>query len=209
MKTRFGNARLAQPTVGALAVTLALAFTLALGFGWRSASAGDPIRIHGFGEATAAPFVTYNELAGSTKDVESFGRTSLGAAGDTVGNRITFTFGAASDAEGWVHGQMSVIDHTLNLWITSDVAVLVSHPEHGAPVGFEGDEVGSFKMASSTTSVVVNGEPRPGWTLVNSPVFDGHLGPDNTVCFELINPDGKKVYQWSANISAGHVKARQ
>ncbi len=178
MKTKFGNARLALPTVGALAVTLALAFTLALGVGWRSASAGDPIRIHGFGEATAAPFVTYNELAGGTKDVESFGRTSLGAAGDTVGNRITFVFGAASDAEGWVHGLMLFVDHTLNLRISSDVAVFVFHPKHGAPVGFEGD---TFKMASSTTSVVVNGEPRPGWKFVNSPVFDGHLGPDDTV----------------------------
>ena len=101
---------------------------------------------------------------------------------------------------------MFVVDHTLNLWISSDVAVLVSRPKHGAPVGFEGE---SFKMASSTTSVVVNGEPRPGWKFVNSPVFDGILGPDDTICFELINPDGEKVYQWSAQLSAGHVKARQ
>ena len=126
--------------------------------------------------------------------------------GDTVGHRFTFAFGATKDAQGNVQGQMFLADHALNLRISSDVAVFIPHPKHRAPVGVKGNTFDyAVHMISSKTSVIVNGEPRPGWTVVNSPVFDG---VKDTVCFELKNPDGKKVYQWNAFLSSGNVEIK-
>ena len=187
----------------ALSILVILPFMLGIGSS-TALSEGNPKEILGFGEAETAPFVTYDELAGGTRDIKSFGKTSLGAIGDTVGNRLTFAFGATEDAEGNVQGQMFLFDHALNLRISSDVAVLVPHPKVGAPAGVKGDTFDfSIRMISSKATVVVNGETRPDWTFINSPVFDG---AKDAVCFELKNPDGEKVYQWSAFLSDGDVK---
>ena len=199
MQTTTRSTRLALPIIGALA--------LMLGAGLSPAFAGeDPKEVLGFGEATTPPFVTYELRKGGTQDVKSFGKKSLGAIGDVVGNRITFAFGATKDAEGNVQGQMFLVDHALNLSISSDVATFVASPKFGPPVGVKGyDFIYPVKMVSSKTSVIVNGEPRPDWTFVNSPVFDG---VKDTVCFELKNPDGEKVYQWDAFLSAGNVELK-
>ncbi len=191
--------RLALPIFGALA--------LMLGAGLSPAFAGDnPKEIVGFGEAKTPPFVTYELQKGGTQDVKSFGKKSLGAIGDVVGDRITFAFGATRDAKGNVQGQMFIVDHALNMSISSDVATFVSSPKFGPPVGVKGrDFIHPVKMVSSKTSVIVNGEPRPDWTFVNHPSFDGLK---DTVCFELKNPDGKKVYQWDAFLSAGNVELK-
>ncbi len=165
-----------------------------------------PKEILGFGEAKAAPSMTHYEVAGGTKDVKSFGKKSLGAIGDTVGNRITFAFGATKDGNGNVQGQMFLRDHTLNLTISSDVTRLVPHPKHRAPVGVKAHGLNyAVRMESSTTSVVVNGEPQPGWFLRNGPAFDGDK---DTICFGLFDPEFQKVYQWNAFLSAGDVKTK-
>lgn len=201
METTTRSTRLASPIFGVLALTLIL------GIGMGPAFAGEaPKEVLGFGEAKTAPFITYDKVAGGTKDIKSFSKKSLGAIGDVVGNRITFAFGATKDAEGNVQGQMFFADHALNLQISSDVAVFVPHPTQRAPVGVKGNTFDyAVRMISSKTSVIVNGEPRPGWTVVNSPVFDG---VKDTVCFELKNPDGEKVYQWHAFLSAGNVELK-
>ncbi len=201
MKTIVRTARLALP------ILVALSLTLVLGVGLRTAFSGEgPKEILGFGEAKAAPFNTFHEVAGGTKDVKSFGKKSLGAIGDTVGNRITFAFGATKDAKGNVQGQIFLRDHALNLTISSDVTGLVPHPKHRAPVGVKARGLNyAVRMESSTSSVVVNGKPQPGWRLRNGPAFDGDK---DAICFGLFNPDDKKVYQWSAFLSAGDVKTR-
>ncbi len=137
-------------------------------------------------------------------DIKSFGKTSLGAIGDTVGNRITFAFGATKDAKGKVQGQMFLRDHDLNLTITSDVATLKSHPKYRDPVGVKAHGLNyAVRMISSKTSVVVNGKPQPGWKFRNTPTFDGEK---DVVCPELFNADGKKVYQWIGFLSSGDVR---
>ena len=199
METTTRSTRLALPIFGALA--------LMLGVGLSPAFSGEgPKEVIGFGEAKTLPFITFNEAKGGTKDIKSFGKTSLGAIGDTVGNRITFAFGATKDAKGKVQGQMFLRDHDLNLTITSDVAALKSHPKHRNPVGVKAHGLNyAVRLTSSTTSVVVNGKPQPGWKFQNTPVFDGEK---DVVCPELLNADGKKVYQWIGFLSAGDVKTK-
>ncbi len=199
METTTRSTRLALPIFGALA--------LMLGVGLSPAFAGEvPKEVLGFGEAKTAPFITYDNVAGGTKDIKSFSKKSLGAIGGVIGNRITFAFGATKDAEGKVQGQMFFADHALSLRISSDVADFIPHPKRRAPVGVKGNTFDyAVRMISSKTSVIVNGEPRPNWTFVNSPVFDG---VKDAICFELKNPDGKKVYQWHAFLSAGNVELK-
>ena len=104
---------------------------------------------------------------------------------------------------------MRFVDHTLGLAIRSDVEILdVPHSVHKAPVGLTGL---SGSMKSSTEKVIVNGEHRPGWKFVNSPFFDSHnkhKSYEDTICFELFNQDGVKVWQWSAFLSSGNVRIR-
>jgi len=88
---------------------------------------------------------------------------------------------------------MFLRDHDLNLTISSDVAEIIPHPKHHAPVGIKAHGLNyAVRIISSTTSVVVNGKPQPGWVFRNSPTFDGEK---DVVCPELWNSDGKKVYQ--------------
>jgi len=178
-----------------LALTILVAFALTLGVLSSTVSAGEgPKEVQGFGESKAEPFITFNEVKGGTKKVKSLGKKSLGAIGDTVGNRFTFAFGGTKDAKGNVQGQMFLRDHDLNLTISSDVVEIIPHPKHRAPVGIKAHGLSySVRMISSTTSVVVNGKAQPGWVFRNSPTFDGEKG---VVCPELWNADGKKVYQW-------------
>jgi len=182
-----------------LAGTLALLMVLALGL--TTVFAQGPMRVSGGGEAVAAEFVTYHMLAGGTVDVPSIG---------TIGNRFTFGFNGTKDSNGNVQGQMQLVDHDLGLTIHSDVADIDTHPNQGAPVG-TGDPPGvSFRMSSSTESVIVNGESRPGWQIRNSPTFDGgEPGADkDTVCFELFNAAGDRILQWSAFLSSGNVQIK-
>ncbi len=190
-----------------LALPILIAFAFTLGIGLRTAfSGGGPKEVIGFGEYKTLPFVTLNKLKGGTHANKSFGKKSIGAIGDTVGNRISVAFGATKDAEGNVQGQMFLRDHDLNLTITSDVATLKSHPKYRDPVGVKAHGLNyAVRMISSTTSVVVNGKAQPGWVFRNSPTFDGEK---DVVCPELLNADGKKVYQWIGFLSSGDVKTK-
>ncbi len=159
-----------------------------------------PTRVSGGGEATAAAFVTYVGHDGVNRNVPSI---------DTIGNRITFGFNATKHDNGYIEGQMQLVDHTLGLVIHSDVVRLsVPHPVLNRPVGSTGL---SASMSSSTSGVTINGEPQPGWRFANSPLFDsgeGAEGTGDTICFELFNAAGQRIRQWSAFISSGNVQIR-
>jgi len=123
MKTIMRSIGLAMP------ILIAIAFTL--GIGSRTAfSGGGPKEVIGFGEYKTLPFITLNKLKGGTHANKSFGKKSVGAIGDTVGNRISVAFGATKDAKSNVQGQMFLRDHDLNLTISTNVVKLVPHPEH-------------------------------------------------------------------------------
>ncbi len=192
-----------------LVLPILVGFALTPGVWSSTVSAGEgPKEISGFGEAKTLASIKFNKLKGGSKSIKSFGKKSLGAIGDVVGNRITFAFVATKDSKGKVQGQMSLTDHVLNLTITGDVASLKPHPKYGAPVGVNARGLSyPVRMVSSKSgSVYVNGKLKPtGWTFVNSPVFDGDK---DAVCFELKNPDGKKVYQWIGFLSSGDVKTK-
>ncbi len=202
MKTTMRSAGLGLAIPVAFALTLSLVVGLDTGF-----SREGPKEVRGFGEIKAEPSIKFNLLKGGTKDVKSFGKKPLGAIGDTIGNRITFAFSAVKDPNGKVQGQMFFTDHTLNLSISGDVAVLKPHPKYRDPVGIRARGLNyPVTIVSSKTSVVVNGKPKPaGWTAVNGPAFDGDR---DIVCFELKDPTGKKVYQWIGFVSGGDVKTK-
>ena len=189
------------------AILVAFALPLALVVGLNTAFSGEgPKEVQGFGEAEAEAVIKFHQVKGGVKDVKSFGKIPLGAIGDTVGNSFTFAFGAIKDANGDVHGQMFLRDHTLNMTISSDVVELIPHPKHRAPVGVKAHGLNyAVRMGSSTSSVVVNGIPQPGWYLRNGPTFDGDK---DSVCFGLYDPTGKKPYQWQGFLSAGDVTAK-
>ena len=167
---------------------------------WVSTSQADddssPRRIlaSGAGQGTAAQFITYVGLDGELRNVGSIG---------TIGNPFSFGFTATRDKHGNIEGQMEFTDNVLGMSINSDVEVLEVHTTHASP---HGDKGLSFKMTSSTESVVINGEEKPNWKFVNSPTFDGGPHAADTVCFEIFNAEGVKILQWSAFVSAGNVE---
>ncbi len=110
MKTTMRHTRKALP------ILVALVFTLGIGLSTAFSGEG-PKEISGFGEAKAITSIKTNMLKGGTKAQKSFGKKSLGAIGDTVGNRFTFAFGATKGAKGKVEGQMFLRDHDLNLTV--------------------------------------------------------------------------------------------
>jgi len=159
-----------------------------------------PRAIYGSGEATAAPFVTHILLEGGTKNIRSFGDAPFE---DTVGNHFTFAFIATRDENGNVEGSMRIVDLDESLVIESDVEVLKVRELRGPPVGFEGI---AYHVESSIDSVVVNGEPKPGWRFRFSPVYDGGTGhASDTVCVGLFDETDTKLVQWSAFLSSGDV----
>jgi hypothetical protein len=154
-----------------------------------------PTAASGFGVATAAPFLSYVGHDGVVRQVFSF---------NTIGNRISFSFHARKAEDGTIVGEMQLVDHTLGLVVHSDVAELDVHRMHNRPVGAAGFT--AARMRGSTENVVVNGEPRPGWRLVNSPVFDGGDVTGDTIRFELFNAEDVLLFQWSAFLSNGNVQ---
>ncbi len=195
MRTTMRHARQALP------ILVSLVFILGFGLSMASSAEG-PKKAWGFGEGKAE-HNEYHQVKGDTKVNKSYGKKSLGAIGDTVGNRYTFAFGATKDANGKVQGEMFIRDHVLNLTISSDVVQLVPHPKHRAPVGVKAHGLDyAVRLQSSKSSVVMNGKPMPGWFLRNGPAFDGEK---DAVCFGLYDPDGKKPYQWNGFLSSGNV----
>jgi hypothetical protein len=156
---------------------------------------------------------------GVVRSVPSFTRAPFDGE-VIVGNRITFGFNATKDADGTVRGQTQLVDHDIGISIHSDVFSLsVPHGVHAVLNGAAGI---TASMRSTDGGVMVNGQPMPGWRLVNSPLFDGGEGksadPD-TLCFELFRPKlpGEpqppgdppglvRVLQWSAIVSAGNIQ---
>ncbi len=189
----------------ALPILVALIFTLGIGLSTVFAHES-PKEITGFGEAKAVPSVNTNGVKGGTKLVKSYGKKSLGAIGDTVGNRFTFAFGATKDANGKVKGQMFLRDHDLKMTISSDIAVLKPHPKRLDIVGVKANGLNYItNLLSSKTSVFVNGKPQPGWQF-RAWGFDGDK---DVVCISLRPPDMKKnAYNWVGYVTSGDVKTK-
>jgi len=165
------------------------------------------MRVSGWGQAIAGS-VTYERLAGDPRTLTS-DQTSEPGGVDVTGSRITFGFDATNDSQGNVVGYMELVDHDLGMVISSDVAIIKTHPSLGPPVDSSGT---SWRIQSSVGGVVVNGEPRPDWRFDNSPVSDGDQpgGLGDTICFEIhqpIGPNGEmvKTHQWVAFLSNGNV----
>ena len=118
----------------ALSILVILPFMLGIG---SSAALSHPKEVSGFGEAEAITTIETTMVDGGVKAQKSSGNISLGAIGDTVGNRFSFAFGAARDAEGHVEGQLFFRDHDLDLTISTDIAILEPHPKRRAVVGVE------------------------------------------------------------------------
>ncbi len=197
MKTIMRSTGLALPILIAFAFTLGIRLTTAF-------SGGGPKEVIGFGEYKTLPFVTLNKLKGGTHANKSFGKKSVGAIGDTVGNRISVAFGATKDAKGDVQGQMFIRDHDLNLTISTNVVKLVPHPKHRDVVGVKAHGLNYIvRIESSKTSVVLNGKPHDGYFRMF--MFDGDK---DQVCATLRNPDNKKIYQWVGFMSSGDVKTK-
>ena len=165
---------------------------------------GSPKEVIGFGEYKTLPFVSLNKLKGGTHANKSFGKISVGAIGDTVGNRISVAFGATRDAKGNVQGQMFLRDHDLNVTISTNVVKLVPHPEHRDVVGVKARGLNYIvRIESSKTSVVWNGKPHDGYFKMF--MLDGDK---DQVCATLRNSDNKKIYQWVGFMSSGDVKTK-
>ncbi len=179
---------------------------LLLGIGaYTALSKENPKEVSGFGEAKAITTIETTMVDGGVKAQKSFGKTSLGAIGDTVGNRFSFAFGAARDAEGNVKGQLFLRDHDLDLTVSTDIAILEPHPKRRAVVGVEARGLNYIaRIRGPKGSAVVNGEPRPGWEF-RMWAFDGDK---DVVCISLKNPDGKTVYNWVGTLSSGDVKTK-
>ena len=188
----------------ALPILVILPFMLGIGLS-AALSGENPKEISGFGEAVAITTIETTMVDGSVKPEKSSGKTSLGAIGDTVGNRFSFAFGAARDAEGHVEGQLFLTDHDLDLTVSTDIAILEPHPKKRAVVGVEARGLSYLaRIRGPIGSAVVNGEPRPGWEF-RMWAFDGEK---DAVCITLKNPDGKTVYSWVGTLSSGDVKTR-
>lgn len=209
-----------------LGVAMTLALLLAPGVGVSTVFAGAPTRVSGGGEATAGS-VTYTVIApgpcGDAGVVHSGTGPGSGASLSSTGHRITFGFNATKSGSV-VRGQMQLVDHDEGLVIHSDVAsVTVPHLSCAAPILAPVLSTGGVaaKISGSVGGAVVtfNGVPLTptsplGWTLANSPAYDGGEGggSTDTVCFELF--DGApgpttKFRQWSAVLSAGNVQVVQ
>ena len=188
-----------------LALTILIAIAFTLGIGLRPAfSEGGPKEVIGFGEYKTLPFVTLNKLKGGTHANKSFGKKSVGAIGDTVGNRISVAFGATKNAKGNVQGQMFLRDHDLNVTISTNVVKLVPHPEHRDVVGVKAHGLNYIvRIESSKTSVILNGKPHDGYFKMF--MLDGDK---DQVCATLRNSDNKKIYQWVGFMSSGDVKTK-
>ncbi|MFQ5930236.1 MAG: hypothetical protein ACE5MK_11100 [Acidobacteriota bacterium] len=200
MKTTMRNAGLG------LAILVAFALTLALVVGLSTAFSGEgPKEIIGFGEAKAITSIKTNMLEGGVKAQKSFGKKSLGAIGDTVGNRFTFAFGATKDAKGKVQGQMFLRDHDLNLTVSSEMVKLEPHPKRRDVVGVKARGLNYIaRIRGPKGSAVVNGKPQPGWEF-RAWMFDGDK---DVVCITLKNPDGETAYNWVGYLSTGDVKTQ-
>ena len=188
-----------------LALPILIAFAFTLGIGSRTAfSGGGPKEVIGFGEYKTLPFITLNKLKGGTHANKSFGKKSVGAIGDTVGNRVSVAFGATKDAKDTVQGQMFLRDHDLNLTISTNIVKLIPHPEHRDVVGVKAHGLNYIvRIESSKTSVVLNGKPHDGYFKMF--MFDGDK---DQVCATLRNSDNKKIYQWVGFMSSGDVKTK-
>ncbi len=199
MKTVMKSAGLALPFF------VVLALTVACGGLPTVSSAEDPTEIIGFGEAKAVPSIKVNKVKGGTGDVKSFGKKDLGAIGDVVGNRFTFSFGATKDANGEVVGQMFLRDHDLNLTVSSNMVKMEPHPKNRDVVGVKARGLDYIaRMIGPKGSVLVNGKPQPGWHF-RGWMFDGDK---DAVCITVKNPDGKTVYNWVAFLSSGDVRTK-
>ena len=188
----------------ALSILVILPFMLGIGSS-TALSHKNPKEVVGFGEAKAITTIQTTMLKGGVKAQKSFGKESLGAIGDTVGNRFSFAFGGAKDAEGNVKGQMFLRDHDLNLTVSTDIAILEPHPKRRDVVGVEARGLNYIaRIRGPKGSVVVNGEPQPGWEF-RAWMFDG---AKDVVCITLRNPDGKTVYNWVGTFSSGDVKTQ-
>ena len=201
MKTTVRSLRLALP------ILITLVLTLVVGVGLRAAFSGeDPTEFIGFGEGKAVPSITVNEVKGGTYEQKSVGDKSLGAIGDTVGNRFTFSFGATKDAKGKVQGQMFLRDHDLNLTVSSEMVKMEPHPKRRDVVGVKARGLNYIaRIIGPKGSAVVNGKPQPGWDF-RAWVFDGDK---DTVCITLRDLDRKKnVYNWVAHLSSGDVRTK-
>ncbi len=187
----------------AVPVLMAFAFTLAIGPG---PAFSDPVpkEVVGFGEYKTLPFVMLNKIKGGTHANKSFGKKSVGAVGDTVGNRISVAFGATRDGEGNVQGQMFLRDHDLNVTVSTKIVKLIPHPEHRDVVGVKARGLAYIARIESTkTSVVLNGKPHEGYLKMF--FLDGDK---DQVCATLRNADNKKIYQWVGFLSSGDVKTK-
>ena len=188
----------------ALSILVILPFMLGIGSS-TALSHKNPKEVVGFGEAKAITTIQTTMLKGGVKAQKSFGKESLGAIGDTVGNRFSFAFGGAKDAEGNVEGQMFLRDHDLNLTVSTDIAILEPHPKRRDVVGVEARGLNYLaRIRGPKGSVVVNGEPQPGWEFL-AWMFDGDK---DVVCITLWNPDDKAVYNWVGTLSSGDVKTK-
>ena len=137
-----------------LSASLALLLVVGVGLGLVSAQeGGDQIQIYGSGEATAAPWVLYDNLAGGVKIVES-DLTPKGGE-DTTGNHITFAFNVVKDAEGNVEGKIVWRDTDLNVVVEGEPVSVEPHPDRGAPTGFSGIP---YKIVGVTTKEVTIGK---------------------------------------------------
>ena len=190
-----------------LAILVAFALPLALVVGLNTAFSGEgPKEIIGFGEGKAVPSITVNEVKGGTYEQKSFGKKSLGAIGDTVGNRFSFAFGATKGAKGKVEGQMFLRDHDLNLTVSTEIVKMHPHPKRRDVVGVKARGLNYIaRIIGPKGSAVVNGKPQPGWDF-RAWVFDGDK---DTVCITLRDLDRKKnVYNWVAHLSSGDVRTK-
>ena len=186
----------------ALSILVILPFMLGIG---SSAALSHPKEVSGFGEAEAITTIETTMVDGGVKAQKSSGKTSLGAIGDTAGNRFSFAFGAARDAEGNVEGQLFLRDHDLNLTVSTDIAILEPHQKRRAVVRVEARGLNYIaRIRGQKGSAVVNGEPRPGWEF-RMWAFDGEK---DVVCITLKNPDGETVYNWVGTLSSGDVKTQ-
>ncbi len=187
-----------------LAILVAFALPLALVVGLNTAFSGEgPKEIIGFGEGKAVPSITVNEVKGGTYEQKSFGKKSLGAIGDTVGNRFSFAFGATKGAKGKVEGQMFLRDHDLNLTVSTEIVKMHPHPKRRDVVGVKARGLNYIaRIRGPKGSAVVNGKPQPGWEF-RAWMFDGDK---DVVCITLKDPDGKTAYNWVGYLSTGDVK---
>ena len=189
-----------------LALTILVAIPLILGFGLSTAFSGEgPKEMTGFGEGKAITTIKTNMVKGGVKAQKSKGNKSLGAIGDTVGNRFTFAFGATKDAKGKVKGQMFLRDHDLNLTVSSNMVKFHCHPKRRNVVGVKARGLNCLaRIIGPKGAVVVNGKPQPGWHF-RAWGFDGDK---DAVCITLRNPDDKTVYSWIGYVTSGEVMTK-